>query len=52
VYEHEPLGAESPLWTLPNVIATPHAAGHSDGNMGRVDERFLDLLRGWLARNP
>jgi phosphoglycerate dehydrogenase-like enzyme len=52
VYEHEPLGAESPLWSMPNVIATPHAAGHSDGNMGRVDERFLDLLRGWLARNP
>jgi phosphoglycerate dehydrogenase-like enzyme len=52
VYEHEPLDAASPLWAMKNVIATPHAAGHSDGNLGRVDSIFLDLLRDWLAQHP
>ncbi|ALM86325.1 D-2-hydroxyacid dehydrogenase [Bordetella sp. N] len=52
VYEHEPLAAESPLWQLPNVIATPHSAGHSDGNAGRVDGIFLDFLGRWAADHP
>src|SRR5437764_7385147 len=28
VYEQEPLPAEHPLWTMPNVLLTPHMAGH------------------------
>ncbi len=28
VYEQEPLPAEHPLWTLPNVLMTPHMAGY------------------------
>ncbi len=48
VFEHEPLDAESPLWGLPNVIVTPHAAGHSDGNAQRVNRLFLDNLARWL----
>ncbi|TQJ96008.1 D-2-hydroxyacid dehydrogenase [Achromobacter sp. SLBN-14] len=47
VFEHEPLDAESPLWTLPNAFVTPHSAGHSDGNETRVDRIFLDYLRQW-----
>lgn len=47
VFEHEPLDGESPLWSLPNVIVTPHSAGHSDGNEARVDRIFLDYLREW-----
>ncbi|MDI7862914.1 glyoxylate/hydroxypyruvate reductase A [Rhizobiaceae bacterium n13] len=30
VFETEPLSADSPLWTLGNVILTPHAAAASD----------------------
>ncbi len=44
VFTHEPLAADSPLWDLPNVIATPHTAGHSDGHAARVAEIFLDNL--------
>ena len=27
VFEQEPLPAEHPLWTMPNVLLTPHTAG-------------------------
>ncbi len=49
VFEHEPLGPESPLWGFENVILTPHSAGHSDGNVRRVDRMFLDYLQDWLG---
>ncbi len=52
VFEHEPLSAESPLWTMDQVIITPHTAGHSDGNAGRVAEKFLENLRRWVAEKP
>lgn len=49
VFEHEPLPPASPLWDLPQVMATPHSAGHSDGNAARVTGMFLDNLRRWCA---
>ena len=36
----EPLPAASPLWTMPNVIVTPHSAGETV----RYEDRVLDLL--------
>jgi phosphoglycerate dehydrogenase-like enzyme len=52
VFAHEPLPADSPLWSLPNVIATPHSAGFSDGNAARVQRLFLDNLRRFCAGQP
>jgi len=52
VFAHEPLPAESPLWDMPNVIVTPHTAGHSDGNEMRVAAIFLDNLRRWTEGQP
>jgi phosphoglycerate dehydrogenase-like enzyme len=48
VFEHEPLPAESPLWTLPGVMVTPHAAGHAAGNAARAAAIFTDNLGRWL----
>jgi phosphoglycerate dehydrogenase-like enzyme len=47
VFAHEPLPSDSPLWAMPQVMITPHAAGHSDGNETRVGQMFLDNLRCW-----
>lgn len=44
VFAHEPLPVQSPLWDMPNVIASPHSAGFSDGNAARVEALFLDNL--------
>ena len=52
VFDTEPLPAESPLWSLPNVILTPHVSGSSP----RVRERSLALvvenLRRFKAGEP
>jgi phosphoglycerate dehydrogenase-like enzyme len=42
----EPLPAESPLWSLPNVLITPHCSGHSP----RVKERSISLFLDNLNR--
>lgn len=52
VFAHEPLPCDSPLWTLPQVMVTPHAAGHSDGNENRVRQMFLDNLQRFVAGQP
>ncbi|KIQ30535.1 2-hydroxyacid dehydrogenase [Variovorax paradoxus] len=52
VFAHEPLPAESPLWDMPNVIVTPHTAGHSDGNEARVAALFLANLKRWNEGQP
>jgi phosphoglycerate dehydrogenase-like enzyme len=42
----EPLPSEHPLWTMPNVIITPHVAGRSQG----MQERRKTLFRENIAR--
>lgn len=48
VFEVEPLAEDSPLWDLPNVIVSPHNAGHSAGNRERVDAIFREEVLRWL----
>jgi len=45
VTEPEPLPKDHPLWTLENVIITPHVAGQSDGITQRRMELFEENLR-------
>lgn len=52
VFEHEPLPASSPLWTLPNTLVTPHAASHAAGNAARAAAIFTGNLGRWLRGEP
>jgi phosphoglycerate dehydrogenase-like enzyme len=55
VFEEEPLPASSPLWSLPNLIITPHTSTHTPENDDRSVAIFLDnldrFLRGESLRN-
>jgi phosphoglycerate dehydrogenase-like enzyme len=52
VFEQEPLPADHPLWTLPNVLLTPHTAGHGPYLDERRFEVLLDNCRRFLAGQP
>jgi phosphoglycerate dehydrogenase-like enzyme len=52
VFATEPLPADSPLWTLPNVLVTPHAAALSARENERIVELFVDNLRRYLDGRP
>lgn len=44
VFDPEPLAPESPLWTMENVIVTPHNSFVSDGNAARLNSLILGNL--------
>ncbi len=44
----EPPEPNSALYTLPNVVLTPHIAGPLGGECRRIGELMLDELRGYL----
>ena len=48
----EPLPEDSPLWTLPNVLVTPHAGALSARENERIVELFVDNLRRYLDGRP
>ncbi len=56
VYEEEPLPSTSPLWTMPNVIVSPHICGDVEGWEEAVVAVFVENLgrfvRGEALRNP
>ncbi|MCH7512251.1 MAG: D-2-hydroxyacid dehydrogenase, partial [Chloroflexi bacterium] len=52
VFQEEPLPEESELWSLPNVVVTPHNSGWSPLNLERGTEVFLDNLRRFAAGRP
>jgi phosphoglycerate dehydrogenase-like enzyme len=52
VFAAEPLPDSSPLWTLPNVLVTPHAAALSARENERIVELFVDNLRRYLDGRP
>ena len=48
VFREEPLPEESPLWSMPNVLVTPHSSGTSPGNQVRASEIFIENLHGYM----
>jgi len=51
LYEQEPLPKEHPLWGLPNVLLTPHMAGHGPYLDDRRFEIIVDNCRAFAAGN-
>ncbi|HEY2619747.1 MAG TPA: D-2-hydroxyacid dehydrogenase [Acetobacteraceae bacterium] len=49
VFEQEPLPAEHPLWTMPNVLLTPHMAGWGPYLDDRRYEIMIDNCRAFLG---
>lgn len=52
VFETEPLPADSPLWSLGNVIISPHCSASSPENKRRNIELFVKNLRRWRKGEP
>jgi phosphoglycerate dehydrogenase-like enzyme len=49
VFEEEPLPADHPLWTMNNVLMTPHVAGDTMRYDERVFDIFLENLKAYTA---
>jgi phosphoglycerate dehydrogenase-like enzyme len=52
VFEQEPLPDDSPLWTMDNVILSPHVAGFTPHYDDRATTLFAENLRRYLAGEP
>ena len=52
VFTHEPLPAASPLWTLPNVIVSPHMSADFLGWEQALVDLFLRQLASYRAGQP
>lgn len=52
VTEKEPLPADSPLYSMANVILTPHISGASDNYDKRLTALFAENLRRYCAGQP
>ena len=48
----EPPVPDSPLYTLPNVVLTPHIAGSLDGECRRMGRYMVDELQRYLTGQP
>jgi phosphoglycerate dehydrogenase-like enzyme len=52
VTDPEPLPADHPLWTVPNVLITPHVGGASTAFLPRALRLIHDQLRRYAAGEP
>lgn len=52
VFEREPLEPGNPLWSMPNVILTPHSSGFRETHWDEVTALFAANLRHFLMGEP
>lgn len=52
VFEEEPLPEDSDLWSMENVIFTPHVAGTFSENVEKITEVFVLNLKRFLNGQP
>ena len=45
MFETEPLAPDSPLWTMEQVILSPHNSFVGDGNNARLSRLILENLQ-------
>ena len=50
VFEQEPLPATSPLWTMYNVLITPHISGPSFGHSPHTEKLITDICEENIGR--
>jgi phosphoglycerate dehydrogenase-like enzyme len=52
VTEPEPPAASSPLWTLPNVVLSPHVGGTIGDEVTRLSDAMIEEFVAWEAGQP
>jgi phosphoglycerate dehydrogenase-like enzyme len=52
VVADEPLPPESPLWSHPRIVVTPHSSSGGHGRFARSADLFADNVRRYLAGDP
>jgi phosphoglycerate dehydrogenase-like enzyme len=52
VFEQEPIPPDNPLWSLPNVMMSPHVSGHSRHYEARAAMILEENLRRYIAGAP
>jgi phosphoglycerate dehydrogenase-like enzyme len=52
VFPQEPLPADHPLWTMPNVILTPHTSGFRHGHWDEVVDFFAENIERFQRGEP
>lgn len=52
VFAQEPLPHDSPFWTMPNVLVSPHSGSTSDRENARLTDLFADNLQRYLTGAP
>ena len=52
VFAEEPLPPDSPLWTMENVLVSPHSGSTSDRENARIVDLLIDNLTRWKDGRP
>lgn len=52
VFEQEPLPVDAPIRTVPNVVLSPHLAGHTDETYFRQGQAMVDEVQRFLRGEP
>ena len=52
VFNEEPLPADSPFWTLDNILITPHTAAVTDRLWERHYKLIVDNMKRFLGGQP